>query len=198
MWNWIRKLFGSKSDATPAPASPNFVSASSPSFTVEPPKTSYDERRVSTPNKGSKVIIPEAVVLHHSDGSYRGGVAWISNPASKVSYHVLISRDGRRTVFANDTDRCWHAGRSSWQGRPDLNSWSLGVAWDGNTYEDPLGEDAMASALEYLVPRMKKWNIPLNLVLTHQQVAPTRKTDISPADAARFKSRLRSALTTAN
>jgi N-acetyl-anhydromuramyl-L-alanine amidase AmpD len=83
-------------------------------------------------------------------------------------------------------------------GRPDLNSWSLGVSWSGNTYSDPLGDDAMDSAIEYLVPRMKKWGIPMTRVLTHQQVAPTRKTDISPGDAARFKSRLRSALTTAN
>ena len=198
MWTWIKRLFGKPSDATPAPALPSYVSASRPSFTVEPPLTTYDERRLSTPNKQANRIKPQAVVLHHSDGSYRGSCAWITNPASKVSYHVLISRDGRRTVFANDTDRCWHAGRSSWQGRPDLNSWSLGVAWDGNTYEDPLGEAAMASALEYLVPRMKKWGIPMNLVLTHQQVAPTRKTDISPGDAARFKSRLRSALNAEN
>jgi N-acetylmuramoyl-L-alanine amidase len=194
MWTWIKRLFGKPSDATPAPDSPNSVSVSNPSFIVEQPKTSYDERRVSTPNKGSKVIIPEAVVLHHSDGSYRGGVEWIANPASKVSYHVLIARDGRRTVFCNDTDRAWHAGKSNWHGRPDLNSWSLGVAWEGNTYSDPLGEAAMNSALEYLAPRMKKWNIPMNLVLTHQQVAPTRKTDISPGDAARFKSRLKAAL----
>jgi AmpD protein len=194
MWNWIRKLFGSKSAATPAPASPNSVSASSLSFIVEQPKTSYDERRVSTPNKGSKVIIPEAVVLHHSDGSYRGGVAWISNPASKVSYHVLIARDGRRTVFANDTERCWHAGRSNWMGRPDLNSWSLGLAWEGNTYDYPLGDDAMASAIEYLAPRMRKWGIDMNMVVTHQQVSPSRKTDISPGDAARFRSKLKAAL----
>jgi N-acetyl-anhydromuramyl-L-alanine amidase AmpD len=52
----------------------------------------------------------------------------------------------------------------------------------------------MASAIEYLVPRMKKWNIPLSLVVTHQQVSPNRKTDISAADAARFKSRLKAAL----
>ena len=194
MWTWLKRIFGKKSDATPAPALPSYVSASRPSFTVEPPLTSYDERRVNTPNKQANRIKPQAVVLHHSDGSYRGSCAWITNPASKVSYHVLISRDGRRTVFANDTDRCWHAGRSSWQGRPDLNSWSLGVAWDGNTYEYPLGEDAMASALEYLVPRMKKWGIDLNMVVTHQQVSPTRKTDISPGDAARFKTRLKAAL----
>lgn len=194
MWTWLKRIFGKKSDATPAPALPSYVSASRPSFTVEPPLTSYDERRVNTPNKQANRIKPQAVVLHHSDGSYRGSCAWITNPASKVSYHVLIARDGRRTVFANDTDRCWHAGRSSWQGRPDLNSWSLGVAWDGNTYEYPLGEDAMASALEYLVPRMKKWGIDLNMVVTHQQVSPTRKTDISPGDAARFKTRLKAAL----
>ena len=194
MWNWIKNLFGKQSDATPAPASPSSVSASSPSFTVEPPKTTYDERRVNTPNKGSQPIKPEAIVLHHSDGSYRGGVEWIANPVSKVSYHVLISRDGRRTVFANDTDRCWHAGKSNWMGRPDLNSWSLGVSWEGNTYDYPLGEDAMASAIEYLVPRMRKWDIPLNMVVTHQQVSPTRKTDIAPGDAARFKTRLKAAL----
>ena len=194
MWTWIRKLFGKQSDATPAPASPNLPSASTTSFTVELPLTNYDERKVATPNKGSKVIIPEAVVLHHSDGSYRGGVAWISNPASKVSYHVLIARDGRRTVFCNDTERAWHAGKSNWQGRPDLNSWSLGLAWEGNTYELPLGDDAMASAIEYLVPRMKKWGIDMNMVVTHQQVSPTRKTDISPGDAARFRSKLKAAL----
>lgn len=194
MWNWLRRLFGKKPDVTRLPASPNSVSVSSPSFTVEPPKTTYDERKVYTPNKGSQAIKPEAVVLHHSDGSYRGGCEWIANPASKVSYHVLIARDGRRTVFANDTERAWHAGRSNWMGRPGLNSWSLGVAWEGNTYDDPLGDDAMASAIEYLVPRMKKWGIPMSMVVTHQQVSPSRKTDISPADAIRFRSKLEEAL----
>jgi N-acetyl-anhydromuramyl-L-alanine amidase AmpD len=41
---------------------------------------------------------------------------------------------------------------------------------------------------------MKRWNIPMNMVLTHQQIAPARKNDISPADAARFKSRLKATL----
>jgi N-acetyl-anhydromuramoyl-L-alanine amidase len=111
-----------------------------------------------------------------------------------VSYHVLIARDGRRTVFCADTERAWHAGRSNWMARPDLNSWSLGLAWEGNTYDYPLGDDAMASAIEYLVPRMRKWGIPMSMVVTHQQVAPTRKTDISPGDADRFRSKLKAAL----
>jgi N-acetyl-anhydromuramyl-L-alanine amidase AmpD len=194
MFQWIKRLFGSKSAASPAPASPNLLSASTMSFTVEPRLTSFDERKVYTPNKGSKVIIPSAVVLHHSDGSYRGGVAWISNPASKVSYHVLIARDGRRTVFCNDTERAWHAGKSNWQGRSDLNSWSLGVAWEGNTYEYPLGNAAIDSALEYLLPRLKKWNISRDMVLDHRLVSPGRKTDLAPAQYNKFQERLWAAL----
>jgi N-acetyl-anhydromuramyl-L-alanine amidase AmpD len=68
------------------------------------------------------------------------------------------------------------------------------VSWEGNTYDRPLEEAAMDSAIEYLVPRMKKWHIGMDMVLTHQQVAPKRKNDISPGDAARFKSRLKGAL----
>jgi hypothetical protein len=86
MWTWLKRIFGKKSDATPAPALPSYVSASRPSFTVEPPLTTYDERRLSTPNKQAHRIKPEAIVLHHSDGSYRGSCAWITNPAAKVSY----------------------------------------------------------------------------------------------------------------
>ena len=194
MWNWLLRLFGKKSDASPAPASPNSASVSTTSFTVEPPLTSFDERKVFSPNKGSQAIKPEAVVLHHSDGSYRGGVEWLASPVSKVSYHVLIARDGRRTVFCADTERAWHAGNSNWMGRPDLNSWSLGVAWEGNTYDYPLGDDAMASAIEYLAPRMRKWGIPMSMVVTHQQVSPNRKTDISPGDAIRFRTKLKAAL----
>lgn len=194
MFAWIKRIFGRKSDATPAPALPNSVLESIANFTAEPAKKTYDERRVSTPNKQADRIKPEAVVLHHSDGSYLGGCEWIANPVSKVSYHVLIARDGRRTVFANDTDRCWHAGVSSWQGRKDLNSWSLGVSWEGNTYDRPLEDAAMNSAVEYLAPRMKKWGIPIHMVLTHQQVSPHRKTDITAGDAARFKTRLKAAL----
>jgi len=134
------------------------------------------------------------IVLHHTSGSYNGSVSWCMNPGSKVSYHVIIARNGNRTVLADDTARCWHAGVSSWQGIPDVNSYSIGVAWEGDTYSNPLGEDAMNSALEYLVPRVKRWHIPMSRVLTHQQVSPGRKNDISPADAARFKTRLKAAL----
>jgi N-acetyl-anhydromuramyl-L-alanine amidase AmpD len=52
----------------------------------------------------------------------------------------------------------------------------------------------MDSAIQYIVPRMKKWHIPMSRIVTHQQISPNRKNDISPADAARFKTRLKASL----
>ena len=194
MWTWIKRLFGMRSKTGPAPVSPSLPSVSTTVSTSAASTPIYDERRLSTPNKSKRTIIPTMLVLHHTSGSYNGSVSWCMNPQSKVSYHCIIARDGKRTIRADDTARCWHAGISSWQGVPDCNSYSIGVAWEGNTYDYPLGEAAMESALQYIVPRLKKWHIPLDRVVTHQQIAPTRKNDISPGDAARFKTRLKAAL----
>lgn len=194
MWNWIKSMFGKKSEIGQAPVSQSLPSASMRPSTQESCTKHYPERRLETPNKQSDKCKPEAIILHHTDGRYEGSVDWCTQSKSQVSYHCIIARDGRRTVLADDTDRTWHAGVSEWKGRGDANSWSIGISWEGDTYTTPLDDDAMESAIEYLVPRMKKWNIPMSMVLTHAQVSPRRKNDISQADADRFKSRLKAAL----
>jgi len=93
----------------------------------------FEERVRPTPNKSSSKITPEGVVLHHSYGSYAGGVSWILNDTSNVSYHVLIDTDGSRTVFADDNERAWHAGKSSFNGRGGCNGFMLGVAFTNDT-----------------------------------------------------------------
>jgi N-acetyl-anhydromuramyl-L-alanine amidase AmpD len=161
----------------PAPSTPPRASAAK----------SFPEAKVKTPNVSAKPINPEAVVLHHSGGSYAGGVAWIKSPASRVSYHVLVAQDGRRTVFAGPTQRTWHAGKSEWQGRRDLNSWSVGASFAGDTNREPLTDAAMASMAEYLVPLLKKYGIALNNVTDHRMVSPGRKDDLKASELARFK-----------
>jgi len=158
------------------------------------PVRSYSESFLQTPNVSSRSIKPEAIVLHHSSGSYAGGVSWCRNPKSQVSYHVLIARNGDRTVLAKDTQRAWHAGKSFWKGRSDLNSWSLGVAWEGDTSKDALGEDAIASAIEYIVPRMRKWGMTIEDVTDHRTISPGRKQDIDEKEFKKFLARLGEAL----
>jgi N-acetyl-anhydromuramyl-L-alanine amidase AmpD len=160
----------------------------------KPEKKTYRETKVTTPNKSRKPIKPQAIVLHHSGGTYNGGVSWIKNLASKVSYHCLIARDGRRTVFGNDTDRMWHAGVSSYKGKKDANSWSIGVSFEGDSYKEPLSDDMIESAIEYIKPRMEKWGIGLDMVLDHRIISSPRKNDLNPEEYRKFITRLKKAV----
>ena len=132
-------------------------------------------------------MTPKAVVLHHTAGSSAGSVAWCMDPASKVSYHCIVAKDGRRTVLADSDERTWHAGVSSWRGKKDLNSWSIGAAFEGDTNKRELGEAEMASMAEYLVPLMKRYGLTLADVTDHRTVSPGRKDDLNPKQLPRFK-----------
>ena len=107
-----------------------------------------------------------------------------------VSYHAIVAKDGRRTVLADPDERTWHAGVSIFRGRKDLNSWSVGAAFEGDTNKRELGEAEMASMAEYLVPLMKRYGLALDDVTDHRTVSPGRKNDLAPSELARFKSYL--------
>jgi N-acetyl-anhydromuramyl-L-alanine amidase AmpD len=112
------------------------------------------------------------------------------DPASRVSYHCIVAKNGRRSTLADPDERTWHAGKSGWQGRNDLNSWSIGAAFEGDTYDRELGETEMASMVEYLLPLLKKYGLSLNDVTDHRTVSPGRKDDLNPTEFARFKAYL--------
>lgn len=112
------------------------------------------------------------------------------DPASKVSYHAIVAKDGRRTVLADPDERTWHAGKSEWRGRKDLNSWSIGAAFELDTNKRELGEDELASMAEYLVPLMQRYGLTVADVTDHRTVSPGRKDDLKPLELARMKSYL--------
>jgi N-acetyl-anhydromuramoyl-L-alanine amidase len=192
---WLNRLFAGFPAGRPA-TSPSYSSQSKASSTpaqstpAKPSAASYPEQKIRTPNVSAKAIRPEAVVLHHSGGSYAGGVSWIRNPKSRVSYHVLVAQDGRRTVFAEPTQRTWHAGKSEWHGRKDLNSWSIGASFEGDTNSEPLTLAEMASMAEYLLPLMQRYGLTLDDVTDHRTVAPGRKDDLAWRELERFKAYL--------
>ncbi len=160
------------------------------------PLARFPEVFKASPNISYSTIQPEGVVLHHSYGSYNGGVSWILNDASNVSYHVLIDTDGARTVFAKDTQRAWHAGRSSFNGKVGCNNFMLGLAFSGDTTSRELTKAEIDSAVEFLLPRFKRWGWPkdLSTVTTHRDVSPGRKVDVDSRAEKVIMDALRSAL----
>jgi N-acetyl-anhydromuramoyl-L-alanine amidase len=99
----------------------------------------------------------------------------------RVSSHLTVARDGELTQFVRFTDRAWHAGESSYNGRDACNDFSIGVELEGAdtvAYEAAqyraLGE--IVAALCQAYPRLT----PDRLV-GHSDIAPGRKTDPGPA-----------------
>lgn len=192
MIEWLQRILGRDGSPQPsapqpsapvgAPSSPTAPPTVKKSSPVPDPKKFYPQTNRKTPNiSAGRVIKPTHVILHHTSGPYAGSVSWCMDPISKVSYHCIIARSGKRTVLALPTQRTWHAGVSSWQGRKNCNDFSLGLAWEADTYQVPLGDDAILSAVEYLLPLLDEYHIPLSHIIRHADVSPGRKNDCSPA-----------------
>src|SRR5437764_1123542 len=49
----------------------------------------------------------------------------------RVSSHLGVRRDGAVTQYVKFTDRAWHAGRSSFEGREACNDYSIGIELEG-------------------------------------------------------------------
>jgi N-acetylmuramoyl-L-alanine amidase len=81
-----------------------------------------------SPNIGG-ALKPEYIVLHDTASGLNdsGSVSWLANPASKVSAHVVVGRDGKITQLVPFNVKAWHAGQSVWRGRSLLNGFSVGI-----------------------------------------------------------------------
>ena len=140
------------------------------------------EVRVS-PNFGPRrdTLRPDMIVLHYTGmASGAGAEAWLCDPSSEVSSHYLVHEDGRVVQMVRESDRAWHAGKSSWLGRTDINSCSVGieVVNPGHT----LGYRAfprrqIGAVIELCAGIAGRHSIPAPRVLAHSDVAPGRKVD---------------------
>jgi N-acetyl-anhydromuramyl-L-alanine amidase AmpD len=113
-------------------------------------------------------------VFHHTafnqSENLDGVTRHFSNPESETSAHVVIASDGKRRIFANPEDVTFHAGASKFGERLNVNDFMLGIEFQGNTLEHPLTEEQIDSAVEYLIPLIRKYNISLENLVTHEMV----------------------------
>jgi AmpD protein len=99
----------------------------------------------------------------------------------KVSSHLVLARSGDITQYVKFTDRAWHAGLSSYQGRQACNDFSVGVELEGADtlpYE-PIQYDVLAQVIGALCAAYP--SLCKDRVVGHSDIAPGRKTDPGPA-----------------
>lgn len=95
----------------------------------------------------------------------------------QVSSHFVLRRDGELLQFVSCDERAWHAGASSWHGRPQCNDYAVGVELEG--LEGDVFADVQYDALARLVGALAG-QYPIEGVAGHEHVAPGRKRDPGP------------------
>lgn len=151
-------------------------------------------RHLASPNFGPRPegTVVDLVVIHSISlppGRYGGDevqklftncLDWNQHPYFKsieglqVSSHFYVRRNGELWQFVSTEDRAWHAGRSAFEGRENCNDYSIGIELEG--LEGDAFELAQYESLAALCAAIEQ-ELPLQMVVGHQHVAPGRKID---------------------
>jgi N-acetylmuramoyl-L-alanine amidase len=97
------------------------------------PADSVQLQRLLESDRGGP-IVPEAIIVHYSVTANLQGTVQALKARDYVSCHLAIDgyREGERSVLqcaqmVPFNRRAYHAGESSWNGRPALNGWAIGI-----------------------------------------------------------------------
>lgn len=81
---------------------------------------------VRSPNV-SGLMVPTGAIMHYTAGfTDESAIATLTNPAAKVSAHLVIDWDGTITQLVPFNRVAWHAGPSKLAGRTGCNSFTIG------------------------------------------------------------------------
>ncbi len=126
---------------------------------------------------GRKGYKPEAVVIHIMDGTLAGTDSWFANPASQVSAHYGIGRNGEVHQYVQENDSAWHAGRIDapvWKFiRPNINPnlYTIGIEHEGKP-EDIWTASMKQSSADLIREICERWQIPIDRyhVIGHYEI----------------------------
>lgn len=155
----------------------------SPNCNTRPADTSIDTiviHNISLPP--NEFGARDADGLHYVKALFTNQLDWEAHPyfqtikGAEVSAHLLIERDGTITQFVNFNERAWHAGRSSYLGRPECNDYSIGIELEGSDFVafTAAQYDTLVHVIAAIYDAYPKTRRHLT---GHSDIAPGRKTD---------------------
>ncbi|WP_192034635.1 N-acetylmuramoyl-L-alanine amidase [Halomonas sp. YLGW01] len=142
------------------------------------------------------------LVIHYTDADETKSLVALTGPSVSSHYLIPPPRDGKPPPvyqLVEETRRAWHAGASGWAGRENLNDTSIGIeivnAGPTLTFasleaalaaDAPITwasfPDAQITALIALARDIiARHAISPTAVVSHAEIAPTRKIDPGPA-----------------
>src|SRR5215211_275930 len=147
------------------------------------PESPVAAELVSSPNQDERRDgrRPEIILLHYTGMPDSGeALRRLCSPAAQVSCHYLVFEDGRVVQLVPEALRAWHAGVSSWEGLPDVNSRSIGIEIANSGHAGglpPYPAVQIGQVIALCLDLASRWSIRSDRVLGHSDVAPERKED---------------------
>jgi N-acetylmuramoyl-L-alanine amidase len=121
------------------------------------------------------------VVIHYTGMRFSDeALARLTDPVAEVSAHYMITEDGHILGLVDPVKRAWHAGVSHWQGRDNLNHYSIGIELVnlGHQFGYTDFPDAqIQSLLDLLAELSNQFQIKRHMYVGHSDIAPDRKDD---------------------
>ena len=107
------------------------------------------------------------IILHTTEGPAQGSLQKLRQNGEA---HFLVDRNGRVYMIIRQEKIAYHAGRSMWNGRENIDACSIGIEVVG-TYNGTVTE-AQCGALKRLLGNLKRaYKVSDDHVLTHSMVA---------------------------
>ena len=127
--------------------------------------------------KERKGYKPEAIVIHITDGNRKSVINWFLTPASQVSAHYLICKDGDIIKFVEEKDTAWHCGiikNPKWgllKTGVNPNRYTIGIEFEGFNH-DQLTPVQLLIGAWLLFKISASWGIALDLehVIPHNWI----------------------------
>tara|TARA_Y100000591_G_C21628562_1_gene591564 strand:- start:105 stop:845 length:741 start_codon:yes stop_codon:yes gene_type:complete len=133
----------------------------------------------TAPKRKKKYI--KFIIIHYTGMKKESdAIKRLCNPNSKVSAHYFIKNNGQILILVPETYIAWHAGKSSWKSYKSLNKYSIGIEISnpGHTYNYKNFSNKQIASVKRLVKFLiKKYNIKVENLLGHSDIAPSRKVD---------------------
>lgn len=155
----------------------------SPNYNTRPTETNIDTiviHNISLPPNEFGACDDNGI--HYVKALFTNQLDWNAHPyfqtiqGAEVSAHLFIERDGAMTQFVNFEERAWHAGRSSYLGKPECNDYSIGIELEGSDFVSFTA--AQYETLAQVIAAIYKAYPKTRRHLTgHSDIAPGRKTD---------------------
>jgi N-acetylmuramoyl-L-alanine amidase len=138
---------------------------------IDAPSPNFDERSA-----------PISMIVLHYTGMQdaESALRRLRDPEAKVSSHYLVAEDGTVMRLVDEAKRAWHAGRSHWRDRDDVNAVSVGIEIvnPGHDWGYRPFPDEQVDAVIRLVSQVKdRHQITRGNVVGHSDIAPARKRD---------------------